>query len=126
MTELADFLTTRLDELEDAAKRASDGSGRGRWQSLDGHVQAVDGGDIAVASFVLFNEHRPLMYPHAHHIAMHDPETVLAECDARRRVVDELRRTEPHTERHAGLLYAARCLALPFSAHAEYRQEWKP
>jgi hypothetical protein len=67
-----------------------------------------------------------LLPEHGQHIAVHDPETVLDECAARRRIVDELRRTEPDSERHAGLLYAVRCLALPFAAHAEYRQEWRP
>lgn len=126
MTELADFLAARLDEVAEIARRASDGSGRGRWQSLEGQVQAVDGGDIAVAGFAAFDDHRPLLPEHADHIALHDPETVLAECDARRKVVDEFRRTDSDTDRFAGLFYALQCLALPFAAHAEYRAEWRP
>lgn len=49
------------------------------------------------------------------HIARHDPARVLAECEAKRRIVDESRSR-----------LAMRLVALPYADHPDYREEWKP
>lgn len=47
------------------------------------------------------------------------PDRVRAECDAKRRIVEEFDATEDHG-------YLCRLLALPYAAHPDYRQEWRP
>ena len=54
------------------------------------------------------------------------PERVLAECEAKRRIVAALRAEEagePHVEIW-GLRMAAEALAFPYSNHPDYQQEW--
>lgn len=77
------------------------------------------------------------------HVARHDPARVLAECEAKRRLVtvaghilesweathggqgrvlwEDVNRRERH---HANETLAA--LALPYAAHPDYRDEWMP
>lgn len=86
----------------------------------------------------------------AEHIARHGPSRVLAECEAKRRIVelhqlmdyDQPYRGTPCCERcTAGGEYPAddgdtdeqnwpcptlRALALPYADHPDYREEWKP
>lgn len=138
MTDIADFITARLVEIEEIANRAADGSGRGRWQAVDGQVQAVDGGDIAVAGFAFHDDHQPLLPEHAQHIALHDPETVLAECYAKRRLVefwsqayqnpsDANRFAGPDWDRvRANAVWTLRHLALPYANHPDYQTAWRP
>lgn len=80
----------------------------------------------------------------AAHIARHDPARVLAEVDAKRRLID----LHPHsvwpTRKGPGHLYCGTCheedgviggdghhcltlrlLALPYADHADYREEWR-
>lgn len=78
----------------------------------------------------------------APHIARHDPARVLAEVDAKRRIMDEIapeataldetvdysRRAEPRDltrEPYLGDLLL-RHLALPFAGHPDFREEWRP
>jgi hypothetical protein len=88
----------------------------------------------------------------AAHFSRHDPARVLAECEAKRRIVqdhatwerdnrkawkdysrwlegkavaaDPPARTTP--EKWHGLEHAVRVLAAVYSDHPDYRQEWKP
>lgn len=71
------------------------------------------------------------------HIAHWDPARVLAECEAKRRIVEDyakcvrLRDIEHHVTDYSGGELAAyetavRFLALPHADHPDYRQEWKP
>lgn len=59
------------------------------------------------------------------HVARHDPARVLAEVDAKRRIVDRIwKYAGPH-------MFTAgpdvlRLLALPYAHHPEYRPEWAP
>lgn len=51
---------------------------------------------------------------------------VLADCEAKRRIVEEFQRCGPNTVGHIGLLGALQFLALPYADHPDYRQEWRP
>ena len=66
----------------------------------------------------------------AEHIARHDPARVMAECEAKRRVVEECRESEILSDEGTnGFVLACsvlRLLALPYASHAEYRSEWAP
>lgn len=68
-----------------------------------------------------------------------DPARVLAECDARRRIValaswegskdslrDRLFGPAADEAFRQGIAAAMRALALPYADHPDYRQEWRP
>lgn len=166
MDDLVRFLLDRIAEDEDAARAASAG---GRWRYSDGD---------SVGAWTLYDEHwriadlvlyrrgeydyeermpafRPPYYVDADangsHIARHDPARVLAECEAKRRIL-ELHPTHEQLPYRAvggemyrppdpyycdcqcpdGIIYGKepcdtkRFLALPYADHPSYRQEWAP
>jgi len=65
------------------------------------------------------------------HQARHDPARVLAECDAKRRIVDgywepTLNDLDASDENTPVPLWTLKALALPYADHPDYQQEWKP
>jgi hypothetical protein len=73
------------------------------------------------------------------YINRHNPARVLAECEAKRRIVELHSRDHECTapgDGYAGVFAAdgtmpstcstMRALALPFATHPDYREEWKP
>jgi hypothetical protein len=114
---LADFLLARIAEDEAAARHAP-GSGRD-WQALEGRDEwAV----VENATSLVAAQSRDPWW--ARHIARHDPARVLAECDAKRRIVQDM----PFVGECAAelLLRVGQILALPYAAHPDYREEWRP
>lgn len=130
MDDLVQFLRARLDEDEPAARAATPGP----W--------AVDGGSVYVGhpinEVVDYSES-------ADHIARHDPARVLAEVDAKRRLVAQVLRYEAKIDGEWGCCHsgdqiaAGQCeetnpneiealqlLALPYATHPDYREEWRP
>lgn len=69
--------------------------------------------------------------PAAEFIARHDPARVLAECEAKRRIVALHGEVDP-CDAHDGATFETvdcetlQVLALPYADHPDYRQEWKP
>lgn len=73
---------------------------------------------------------------HARHIARHDPARVLAEVNAKRRVLgvynswEFLARTKPHDPNaeitELAVRQTLRALALPYRDHPDYQPEWAP
>jgi hypothetical protein len=65
------------------------------------------------------------------HTRRHDPARVLAECEAKRRIVQhserahELAKVGPSAGDGAWFL-ACRYLAVPYADHPDYREEWRP
>lgn len=57
------------------------------------------------------------------HIARHDPARVLAECEAKRRMVEMIPGMPADWDDRDYLL---RLLALPYADHPDYDPEWKP
>jgi hypothetical protein len=140
---LTDFLLARIAEDEAVARAAVTG---GRWRYSDGD---------SVGAWTLYDEHwniaslsiyprdeydyaarmpafRPPYYVgpavNGAHIARHDPARVLAECDAKREVVNFYRAVPEGMQQpyRAGLARALRCLALPYADHPDYDQAWRP
>lgn len=135
--DLVAFLRGRLDEDEHTARAASGN----QWLS--------DAGDSPADAWIL-NEDMHLAEvdpPTAEHIARHDPARVLAEVDAKRRIIAW--HSTPHTlvdgfcvedtgpRTHQGEADCACCgypngcltvrlLVLPYSSHPDYRPEWAP
>lgn len=75
--------------------------------------------------------------PVAFHIARHNPPRVLADVDAKRRIIrwhfgqpnDTTPYGEPVTICHCGYdlpCTTLRLLALPYADHPDYQQEWTP
>lgn len=66
-------------------------------------------------------------------VVAHGPHRVLAECEAKRRIVGALAqvvgREHDSLEAMAALAacrYSLRQLAQPYAGHPDYREEWKP
>ncbi|MGZ4524215.1 MAG: DUF6221 family protein, partial [Mycobacteriaceae bacterium] len=65
------------------------------------------------------------------HIARHDPARVLAECEAKRRIVERYRVCEPNYDEGNRLEtrvldWTMRLLALPYADHPDYDPAWRP
>ena len=98
MVTLTDFLLARIAEDEEAAE----GVNRGRWNS---RVARLDGDLYALVS----RQH---------------PARVLAECEAKRRIVEHC--DYDHLALSPGDPYVLQLLALPFASHPDYDESWKP
>ena len=120
MTALLDFLLARIVEDEEAAHAAE----ATEWSTTrHRNVKAVDDGLIAAVG-----THS------AAHIARHDPQRVLAECRAKRRIIrlateaDRAPRfavpTAPEEARAFTLDAVVRALAAVYEDHPDYRPEW--
>src|SRR5690606_17844004 len=119
------------------------------WQY--GTVESVAGGtlydesrSIADLTYEQIEEHdgtivRHLLSDEANangaHIARHDPARVLAECQAKRAIVEHIlvqMRDEPTMTRgraHRGLTpwaYTLRLFAAVYADHPDYQEEWRP
>jgi uncharacterized protein DUF6221 len=129
--DLVEFLRARIDEDEQAAWAASrsgypPGTQPREWHEVDplryaGKLEDDLGGVITRG------EGLPTARQ-AEHIARHDPARVLAEVDAKRRIVAgcaQARHAEDQARANA-LFVVACLLALPYADHPDYRQEWKP
>ena len=121
---LADFLLARITEDEAAAREASTGyAGRRHWLADKGSLAIGDRTGGVVAYEVDFAPART-------HIARHDPARVLAECETKRRIVEEYvlacsaTYTGSETPAAAILEPVARLLALPYADHPDHQQEW--
>lgn len=139
MSGLVEFLRARLDEDEAAARNATEGP----W--FADHPEPKHWGDDPESALIvegkvlciLDNQYNgPL---NADHIVRHAPSRVLAEVEAKRRILDDVLPTmqsdemriagewgvgsEPVREASDDLLSL---LALPYADHPDYREEWKP
>lgn len=125
MSPLVDFLLARIAEDEALARGAVERSSYG-WS------------DNAFSEAVELAENEGARKQGTDHIARWDPARVLAECDAKRRVVDSLRDlTDAETtedqawalergDRSEQVAIATmRLLALPYADHPDYRDEWR-
>jgi len=115
---LSDFLLARIAEDEDAARDAYyDGQ---RWLSEEEAVVAAD------------KDLDPVLYLDrkcdAYHAQNWSPGRVLAECEAKRRIVEGANGPERHEhdpyEWDYAFEYVLPLLALPYADHPDYRDEW--
>lgn len=141
MDDLVEFLRARLDEDADVARAAACGEGGGRWEATSDppmHQAQVCGqphpGEymvpVIVDEFPYLNDHE-----RAAHIARQDPDRVLAEVDAKRRLLntwlpEAAKNDEQVNEEwgHGSTLAddLLRLLALPYADHSDYQETWKP
>jgi hypothetical protein len=160
MSALTDFLLARIAEDEAAARAAIDPDRPGtHWHWVmdatdtpvaDRHLQrAQDDGESVSLRTVEEFESRSGVGPLPHfvvqsgevrgtagdHIARHDPARVLAECEAKRQIVEDFQvlhrdYRETHSEttearRFQAMVTVAR-LASVYADHPDYREEWRP
>jgi hypothetical protein len=148
MNELTEFLLARFAEDEEVARAATPGP----WfanGAMDENSQVGTGTGVVgrTVGFPGVDRRGDVVsdgvegdggawWPDAQHIARHDPARVLAECDAKRRIVEQ------HSDVHdcSSVDWAAndfggagwigcdvpRLLALPYADHKDYREEWRP
>lgn len=144
--ELIAFFHARLDEDERWALAASPGPWSENAESTE--VLAVDGITVADGFALSGNQLRATVA----HIARHDPDRVLREVEAKRRILDEHASEDGDCsacgraswEENPGAYLrdepemadvwrptiwpcrTARLLALPYADHPDYREKWKP
>ncbi|MEU4967752.1 DUF6221 family protein [Streptomyces smyrnaeus] len=135
--DLVTFLRARLDEDEQVARATHPVFQAWEYDTSVREVRDLGNGN-ELASGVL--------PPYGAHIARHDPARVLAEVEAKRRIVDvhhvvggwqdedlndhgpgceECGHSEEYSDR-GGWCETLRLLALPYAAHPDYREEWRP
>jgi hypothetical protein len=124
---LADFLLARIAE-DEAAARAAHTSGDGVEVGGSWHVDIgfVRGGVRDWSLFEADEFDASTSEEIAAHIARHDPARVLAECEAKRRIVERCGWIGPGAPAYhlaQGILGE---LVLPYADHAEFREEWRP
>ena len=124
MPGIVDFLTARLDEDEQVAQQACDGT-NGRWRITE---QAYDQGRRIEADdpgwFTIYDEggHDERQ---AAHIARHDPARVLAEVKAKRRMLElTVEMINDEEFRTAGTTLMCN-LAAPYDQHPDYDPVWR-
>ncbi len=122
-----DGLVTWLGAQLDDDERVACAAHANRWKAGAGqHDDEV----------VIFPDHAPSGVAvafgdrNAQHIARWDPARVLAEVDAKRRILDEAAAYSPELEHGDNGEWAfnrvVRLLALPYAGRPGYRDEWKP
>ena len=123
---IVEFLRARLDEDEQAALAATPGRWWARPQRVDRAVYSVQAvGALNGMPALGIDSLRD-----AEHIARHDPARVLADVEAKRRIVDLAANYSPELEHgdngewaFAEVLHQ---LAGPFAEHPDYDPSWPP
>jgi hypothetical protein len=110
VNELADFLLARIAE-ESSLAHAADRDARTRGPITD---------DLSAEP----DDHRIV------HMFRWSPARVLVDCEAKRRIVEDyLSQLNSHRsgwDARTPRDYPLRALALPYTDHADYREEWRP
>ena len=130
MSDLAEFLIARIAEDEEAAW------GTAHWDHMpadtfDNHLDNLAGG-YSDQPWVVYDEEgqpiaREVGCADAVHISRHDPARVLAECKAKRRIVEMADLAhERRLETDSALFLVLRYLALPYADHPDYDPAWRP
>jgi hypothetical protein len=132
MDDLVAWLRAQLDDDDRVARATSSGA----W-SVDPHIHYLEAEDVywdvdgESGGWVAHVGQRS----DAEHGARWDPARVLAEVDAKRRIIDLSDKVRAWTDASAGATagYAAalladtlRLLALPYADRPGYRPEWRP
>ncbi len=125
-TTLTDFLLARIAEDEAAAKAAAHGRS-GRWASWNRSWDTERNRDLVDEGVGERMACLPMDLDE--HIARHDPARVLAECEAKRRIVEQCRWIDQHPDWYSDPDLSGEfttcevvlsALALPYSDHPDY------
>ena len=130
MSDLVEFLRARLDEVAELAQAVHGPEDAPWWSAEDIKTRLCDD---------------QIWMHDAEHMAHHSPAFVLADNDAKRQQIDDHQPARPQYMPHQtrgcltcttaqawdDLANEANCrtlrlLALPYAAHPEYREGWRP
>ncbi len=121
--DLAGFLLDRIAEDEEAAREAT--PGRWSWSGGTWNYLLADEGAGTSAAVVESDAPLYVSVSDEEYIGRWQPARVLAECEAKRRIVEQQTMFRPdmlgYRERQTLCL-----LALPYADHQAYREEWRP
>ncbi len=106
---LTEFLLARIAEDEETA-RQPDLMWPSSWTAKFHHYEAL-------------RETKPRDYAMGRYCTQFDPARVLAECEAKRRIVAL---AESVTDMHAEWETLEMLLALPYADHPDYDETWRP
>lgn len=119
---LTEFLLARIAEDEADARAASTGH---VWTWDDDHETLSSDAQTQFGRECIIDTegaNPPGPAPGAH-IARWDPDRVLAECEAKRRIMEDA--TNQHTS-CVELDWVVQVLASVYADHPDYREEWRP
>lgn len=118
---LTEFLLARIAEDEADAREADSG----RWLPEDKGItfewDADDWHDDETQARL-----RADTRANQNHIANWHPARVLAECEAKRRIVEMHQRWDGDPNDYGQTEHVLRFLALPYSDHPDYDEAWRP
>jgi len=113
---LTEFLLARISEDEAAALAAGSSGDDQHWW--------VDGPAKVSGKWWIYSTGEKFAHEHtARHIARHDPARVLAECEAKRRIVELFPSPAPVDSWDEAGERVLEMLALPYADHPDYREE---
>jgi len=125
MTSLSEFLRARITEDEEVAREASRVRETRTGDQWERSVHVYEDEVLVVGaterSRLVGKVHRG-----ATHIARHDPARVLAECEAKRRIVADLAPFLGETPLGYLAAQVLEDLAAPYADHPDYQPEWRP
>lgn len=117
MDDLIEFLRARLDEDQRTADAAAEESGVDWYYGNDAVRARREDDMIATGS-------QDILEPgYGKHIARHDPARVLADIEAKRRIIDDTWGGPDHEDMW---LHHLRLLAAVYADHPDYREKWRP
>lgn len=126
--DLVTFLLARLDEDEQVARSATSGPWSVRPETRSAHSSLygeadVDGPDGRAVAYD--RDGGCTSTEDAQHIVRHDPARVLADVEAKRRIVEGFQylAADPDLRQYAWT-FALRALTMPYIRHADYQPEW--
>lgn len=117
---LTDFLLARIAEDEAVARFCCAGFGA-RWRVTENGQTMVE--DETGSEVIHYDGARNLS--DVDHIARHDPARVLAECAAKRQVVQDARDMTADSGMYGHGWRLLEFLAMPYASHPEYQKRWK-
>lgn len=125
MDDLITFLRARLDDDERTARRATEGPWEIRFLGRHDLSTVVRGKELLAQ----LDGNRAAN--NSVHMAVHDPARVLAEVDAKRRIIqaEQDRSLDDGLPERLIDRYESdvlRLLVLPYASHPDYRDEWRP
>ena len=129
---IADFLLERIAEDEQVAREASHPTG---WRYDPGKVNSVSREEsvfagprgakaVTIASTGPEDDRQSMM--DARHIARFDPDRVLAECKAKREIVEECERSMLNDSDSSAAEWIVGRLAAVYASHPDYDPAWAP
>ena len=138
--DLSEFLLARIAEDEDIARRAAGPvwvmgvdreGGPGRWRHVAQLVAlpVADPTDtLSIGDELLRAEHgndSARAFRSVQHVVRWDPARVLAECEAKRRIVERYGYLYEHGD-SGDMRWVLPLLALPYASHPDYDPVWRP